>query len=70
MATSWVTVSGYMHSHKKYQLWELQTHCLVTLLAKRGFLTVDEVCLLVGFHRAKQSNRACLLRLPRNLFTK
>ncbi|DBB01372.1 TPA: hypothetical protein ACH3X1_000040 [Trebouxia sp. C0004] len=29
--------------HKKYQLWELQTHCLVTLLAKRGFLTVDEL---------------------------
>ena len=34
--------------HKKYQLWELQTHCLVTLLSKRGLLTVDEVCLCVG----------------------
>ena len=30
--------------NKKYQLWELQTYCLVTLLCKQGLLTVDEVC--------------------------
>ena len=30
--------------HKKFQLWEMQTHCLVTLLCKCGLLTVDEVC--------------------------
>lgn len=28
---------------KKYKLWELQTHCLVTLLSKKGLITVDEV---------------------------
>ncbi len=28
---------------KKYKLWELQTHWLVTLLSKKGLLTVDEV---------------------------
>ena len=28
---------------KRYQIWELQTHCLVTLISKKGLLTVDEV---------------------------
>lgn len=28
---------------KKYQHWEVQTHCLLTLLAKKGLITVDEV---------------------------
>ncbi len=42
--------------HKKYQLWELQTHCLVTLLSKRELLTVDEVCLCVGFDTARWSS--------------
>ena len=28
---------------KKYKLWEMQTHCLVTLISKKGLLTVDEV---------------------------
>lgn len=28
---------------KKYKLWELQTHCLLTLLSKQGLITVDEV---------------------------
>ena len=28
---------------KKYKQWELQTHCLMTLLAKQGLITVDEV---------------------------
>ena len=28
---------------KKYKLWELQTHCLLTLLSKKGLITVDEV---------------------------
>lgn len=43
--------------HKKYQLWELQTHCLVTLLSKRGLLTVDEVCQSAGFDTTR---RICL----------
>lgn len=28
---------------KKYKLWEMQTHSLVSLLSKQGLLTVDEV---------------------------
>ena len=28
---------------KKYKLWEVQTHCLMTLISKKGLLTVDEV---------------------------
>ncbi len=28
---------------KKYKLWEVQTHSLVSLLSKKGLLTVDEV---------------------------
>lgn len=28
---------------KKYKLWEMQTHCMLTLLAKQGLLSVDEV---------------------------
>lgn len=44
--------------HKKYQFWELQTHCIVTLLSKRGLLTVDEVCLCVGYDSAKHSSTA------------
>lgn len=28
---------------KKYKLWEMQTHCLVTLISKKGLMTVDEV---------------------------
>lgn len=28
---------------RKYKLWELQTHCLLTLLSKKGLITVDEV---------------------------
>lgn len=28
---------------KEYKLWEMQTHCLVTLISKKGLLTVDEV---------------------------
>ena len=28
---------------KKYKLWEVQTHSLVTLISKKGLLTVDEV---------------------------
>lgn len=28
---------------KKYKLWEVQTHSLLSLLSKKGLLTVDEV---------------------------
>lgn len=28
---------------KKYKLWEIQTHCLVMSLYKKGYFTVDEV---------------------------
>jgi len=49
---------GVASGHKKYQLWELQTHCLVTLLSKCGLLTVDEVCLFAEIHRARKSSTA------------
>lgn len=35
---------------KKYKLWEMQTHCLVTLISKKGLLTVDEVWCLAALH--------------------
>lgn len=43
--------------NKKYQLWELQTHCLVTLLCKQGLLTVDEVRCIAPllYHRVQHS---------------
>ena len=36
---------------KKYKQWELQTHCLVTLLSKQGLLSVDEVHIVPLFNR-------------------
>lgn len=43
---------------KKYKLWETQTHCLLTLLSKKGLMSVDEVRLtpaarLKVLHRMK-----------------
>lgn len=35
---------------KKYKLWEVQTHCLVTSISKKGLLTVDEVWCLAAPH--------------------
>ncbi len=61
---------GVASGHKKYQLWELQTHCLVTLLSKCGLLTVDEVCLFAEIRPKVKHGPVFHLFLARTLLTK